>query len=336
MNTNRYTTYRFKTIALLTTIVTCSAISDYTFAADVSKESPAQLVGALHSAFGEHRARAVHAKGVILEGTFTPTLEGRNLSRALLFTNASVPVTVRFSDFTGIPDIPDTVGDANPRGFAVKFKLADGAGLDIVTHSFNGFPTATSDEFAQLLRAIGSSGPTATKPTTLDRFLDSHPIAKTFLTTQKPAPASFATLAYFGVNSFKFIDSANKSTFVRYRFVPSAGEQFLDAQALKSKGPNYLSEEIAIRVARAPLSFDWFAQISAPSDVIDNPSIAWPESRKLVKLGTIRVERMAPDAAAIDKATLFLPGRVPTGIEAADPMIALRNAAYPISFGARQ
>ena len=336
MNRIHYSSYRSKTIALLTTIVACSAASDYVLATEISRESPAQLVGALHSAFGEHHARAVHAKGVILEGTFTPTSEARNLSRALLFTNASVPVTVRFSSFTGIPDIPDTVGDANPRGFAVKFKLADSAGLDIVTHSFNGFPTATSDEFAQLLRAIGASGPTATKPTALDRFLGSHPIAKTFLTTQKPAPVSFATLAYFGVNSFKFIDSANKSTYVRYRFVPKAGEQFLDALALKSKGPNYLSEEIAMRVARAPLSFDWFAQISASSDVIDDPSIAWPENRKLVKLGTIRVERIAPDAVATDKATLFLPGRVPTGIEAADPMIALRNAAYPISFGARQ
>ena len=45
---------------------------------------------------------------------------------------------------------------------------------------------------------------------------------------------------------------------------------------------------------------------------------------------------MTADAAAADKALIFLPGSVPGGIEAADPMIALRNAAYPISFGERQ
>jgi catalase len=38
-------------------------------------ETPASMVGALHSAFGEHHARAVHAKGVILRGRFTPTAE---------------------------------------------------------------------------------------------------------------------------------------------------------------------------------------------------------------------------------------------------------------------
>ena len=316
---------------------TIACASTFTASAvEPARESPAQLVGALHSAFGEHHARAVHAKGVILEGKFTPTSEARKLSSAMLFTKSSVPVIIRFSSFTGIPDIPDTIEDANPRGFAVKFNLPDGAGLDIVTHSFNGFPTATADEFAQLLRAIGASGPKATKPTALDQFLGSHPIAKTFLTTQKPAPVSFATLPYFGVNSFKFIDSTNKSSYVRYRFVPKAREQYLDASALKSRDPNYLADEIATRVAKAPIVYEWYAQISATGDVIDDPSVAWPENRKLVKLGTLTIERMTFDAKATDKTTLFLPGSVPTGIEAADPMIALRNAAYPISFGERQ
>ncbi len=40
--------------------------------ADPAKETPLSMVNALHTAFGEHHARAVHTKGVILEGTFTP------------------------------------------------------------------------------------------------------------------------------------------------------------------------------------------------------------------------------------------------------------------------
>src|SRR3984957_8336681 len=164
-------------------------------------ETPASMVGALHSAFGDHHARAVHAKGTILEGSFAPTAQARDLSQATVFSSGTLPVTVRFSDFTGIPDIPDTIGDANPRGFAIKFHLPAGAELGLVTHSFNGFPTRTSDEFAQLLRAIGASGAGAAKPTVLDRFLGDHPVARTFLTTQKPAPVSFGTLSYFGVNA---------------------------------------------------------------------------------------------------------------------------------------
>jgi catalase len=322
-------------ITLLLSVAT-SAFGTPAMAADGAHESPAQMVDALHAAFGKHHARAVHAKGAILEGSFTPSPEARGLSKAPHLSGSTVPVTVRFSDFTGIPDIPDNIDDANPRGFAVKFRLADGSTTDIVTHSFNGFPTATADEFAQLLRAIGASGANASKPTALDHFLGSNPIAKTFLTSQKPAPVSYATLPYFGVNSFKFTNEQNKSIFVRYRFVPKAGEQFLAASDVKAKGSNYLAEEISTRVAKAPIVFDWFAQISSAEDAIANPSIAWPESRKLVKLGTISVTRMATDAVASDKTTLFLPGNLPLGIEPADPMIVIRSAAYPISFGERQ
>ncbi len=326
---------RARHIAALAAGIT-TGVSGLVSAAYGAQDSPAQMVDALHSAFGVHRARAVHAKGVILEGSFTPSPEARGRSKASLFAGPPVPVTVRFSDFTGIPDIPDTVDGANPRGFAVKFRLADASTTDIVTHGFNGFPTATADEFGQLLRAIGASGPNASRPTALDQFLGSHPIAKTFLTTQKPAPVSYATLTYFGVNSFKFTGAGNVPNFVRYRFVPKAGEQFLDAAALKTKGANYLTEEVAARVAKAPIVFDWFAQISGAGDAVADPSVAWPESRQLVKLGTISIARMAPDQASVDKATMFLPGNLPPGIEAADPMIAIRNGAYPISFGSRQ
>jgi catalase len=294
------------------------------------------MVDALHSAFGVHHARAVHAKGILLTGTFTPSADARGLSKAAVFSNGTIPVTVRFSDFTGIPDIPDTVGGANPRGFAIKFKLPGDASMDIVSHSFNGFPTATTNEFGYLLRAIGMSGPEATKPTDLDQFLATHPIAKTFLTTQKPAPASYGTLAYFGVNSFKFTSASGESQFVRYRFVPLAGEQFLDAADLKASGPNYLSEEIATRTAKGPIVYDWYAQISSVGDAIADPSVAWPENRRLVKLGTITIARVVADQPAVDRVTMFIPNNVPAGIEPADPMLAIRSAAYPISFAGRQ
>jgi catalase len=70
--------------------------------------------------------------------------------------------------------------------------------------------------------------------------------------------------------------------------------------------------------------------------VIDNPSAAWPEGRKLVKLGVIHITGMAPDPAATDHATVFLPLNVPDGVAAADPMLDIRQGAYPISFSQRQ
>jgi catalase len=245
-------------------------------------------------------------------------------------------VTARFSDFTGIPDIPDTTGAANPRGFAIKLRVPGGSTLDVVTHSFNGFPTRTSDEFAQLLRAIGTSGEGAPKPTDLDKFLAAHPIAVTFLTTQKPPPQSYATASYFGVNAFAFVDAKGRRHDIRYRFVPAAGEHWLDGAALKASGPDYLQTEIAGRVGSGKITFDWYAQVAQAGDVLDDPSVAWPESRRLVRLGTVTLTSVDADQARTDKALLFLPGQLPKGIEMDDPMIAMRNAAYPISFGARQ
>jgi catalase len=298
--------------------------------------APQQMVDALYSAFGDHRSRAVHAKGLMAVGTFEPTPGATDLSKASIFARGSLPILVRFSDFTGIPEIPDTTGDANPRGFAVKFELPDGSSADVVAHSFNGFPTSTSAEFRELLLAIGSSGAEATKPTALDSFLGSHPIAKTFLTTQKPPPESYATLSYFGVNAFEFTDAMGNRRFVRYRFVPAGGEAVLTPTRLSEMGPNYLQTELPERLAKSATDFVWYAQIAEASDVIGDPSIAWPEGRKQVKLGVIRIDRMAPDPVAIDKKTMFSPLNVPAGIAPADPMLEVRQQAYPLSFEHRQ
>ena len=129
--------------------------------------TPAQLVDALHAAFGDHHSRAVHAKGIILEGTFTPDKQAASISKAFHLQKKSSKVTVRFSDFTGIPNIPDNSGSANPRGLAIKFQMEDGTNTDIISHSFNGFPTTNSDQFRELLLAISTSGANAAKPTDL-------------------------------------------------------------------------------------------------------------------------------------------------------------------------
>ena len=298
--------------------------------------APQQMVDALYSAFGDHHSRAVHAKGIMAEGTFEPSPDAAKLTKASVFAHGTLPILVRFSDFTGIPEIPDTVGDANPRGFAMKFKLPDGSSTDVVTHSFNGFPTATAGEFRELLLAIGASGAGAAKPTALDTFLGAHPIAKTFLTTQKPPPESYATLSYFGVNAFAFTDAKGHQLFVRYRFVPVGGEAVLTLDRLAAMGPDYLQTELPARLARAPVAFVWYAQIAESSDAIGDPSIAWPEGRKLVKLGVLRIDHMTADPVAADKATMFMPLNVPDGITPADPMLGIRAGAYPLSFQHRQ
>jgi catalase len=302
-----------------------------------TKSTPQEMVDALHSAFGKHpNARAVHAKGLILEGTFTPAADAKRISKAPHLQSTTVRVTFRFSDFTGIPNIPDTVGASNPRGLSIKFHLPDGSSTDIVAHSFNGFPTATTDEFRQLLLAISKSAPDAAHPNAVEQFLATHPIAKTFLTTQKPPSVSYGTLSYFGVNAFKFTNAAGKTHFIRYQFIPEAGEQFLTPEQVKEAGPDYLSKEIAERVAKGPIKFKFYAQVAASGDKIEDPSIAWPDERKLVLLGVFTINKLSANTPVEDQTLTFNPGNLPAGIEIADQMLADRKALYPISVKERQ
>ena len=104
--------------------------------------------------FGLHPGfRPAHAKGILLGGTFTPAASAANLTRAQHITRPSTPVVARFSDTSGIPLIPDTDPNASPRGLAIRFQLAEHVHTDIVSHSTDGFPTHTGDEFLEFLRA---------------------------------------------------------------------------------------------------------------------------------------------------------------------------------------
>lgn len=58
-----------------------------------------------------------------------------------------------------------------------------------------------------VLNAVAASDPNAAKPSPVEQFLGSHPAAQKFVTTPKPAPVSFATQAFYGINAFKFTNA---------------------------------------------------------------------------------------------------------------------------------
>jgi catalase len=300
------------------------------------KSTPTDMVNTLNSVFGDHHARAIHAKGIVLEGTFTPDPAAKSVTKAIHLQNKTLPVVVRFSNFAGIPDIPDNHPLASPRGIAIKFKMAENRSTDIVAHSFNGFPTADTDQFRELLQALAASGPDAAKPTKLDTYLDSHPIAKNFLTSSKPAPVSYGTLPYYGVNTFRFVNADGKITYGRYRIVPVATAAYLTDEQTAKAAPGYLGDEIRQHVQREPIKFKLLLQIAEKGDKIEDPSIAWPESRRTVALGTLAITSIAADDDAKQKSLVFMPNNLVDGIEVEDQMVNARAGAYAVSFGRRQ
>src|SRR5262245_56982462 len=104
-----------------------------------------KVLAGFERVFGSHPAfRAVHAKGLMCRGAFTPSAESAQLTRAEHIARPSTPVVVRFSDFAGLPTVPDNdPAAASPRGMAVRFYLAEHVHTDIVAHSYNGFPVRT-------------------------------------------------------------------------------------------------------------------------------------------------------------------------------------------------
>jgi len=325
----------FLVILAVAVTISTGAFADDAASAAEARETPANMVQALHIAFGEHHARAVHTKGVMLEGTFTPSAEARSVTMAPIFGDATLPIIARFSLFAGVPDLPDNADGASPAGFAVKIKGKDGDDFDIELNQHNNFIVPTFDEFAIFLRAIGASGPSVPHPNPAEQFLAAHPGAAAFLES-RTYPISFAQATYFGINALKFTDAHGQAVFVRYRAVPRAGERYLTVGERRAQSASYLHDELAKRIAREPIVFDWFAQVAQRGDKIEDPSIAWPEDRRLIKLGTFTLTRSAADPDAAQKRLLFLPGKSHPGVEAADPMLVLRNVAYPISFAERQ
>src|SRR5882724_5271766 len=171
-----------------------------------------QVNGGIHPGF-----RFAHAKGLVLTGTFTPAAGAASISRAAHLRGAPVPITVRLSDGTGVPQINDENPNASPRGMAIRFTLPSGAFTDIVANSHNGFFVGTGEDFLALLKAIAATTPTSPHPSPVEQFLGAHPRALKVITDSKALPKSFATLAFYGNNAFVFVDSAGTKRAGRYQ-----------------------------------------------------------------------------------------------------------------------
>ena len=283
--------------------------------------------------FGLHPGfRPAHAKGVMLAGTFTPAPGADSLTRAPHIARQSTPVTVRFSNSTGLPLIPDNDPNANPRGLAIRFHLAEHVHTDIVSHSTDGFPTRTGQEFLEFLRAAASSDPSKPSPSPIEIFLGSHPKALAFVQTPKPTPSSFARESYFGVTAFRFINASGVSRYGRYRITPDAGDEHLDDATAKNKSANFLVDELTERIAKGPVSFQISVQVASDSDIVDDATVHWPEDRPSVKLGKLVLTNPVPDNAHEQKKIIFDPIPRVDGIEPSDdPLLELRAAVYLLS-----
>ena len=111
-------------------------------------------------------------------------------------------MTARLSDFAGIPTVADNDPQgAGPRGFAVRFHLAEHVHTDIIGHSVDNFPVRTAEGLVEFLNAVIATDPKGPHPNAIEQFLGAHPAALTFAQIPKPIPTSFAKESFFEVSA---------------------------------------------------------------------------------------------------------------------------------------
>lgn len=297
--------------------------------------TPEQAVDAANAYFGRHPGtRALHAKGVLLKGTFVAAPEAAELTRAGHMQGESIPVTARISNGAGNPHHPDYAPD--PRGLAVKFYLPDGGRTDIVAVSTPRFVTKTPDGFVELLQAQASGAAAAWKvPLVMAR----HPEALRGLPAIAPTlrpPSSYAVIPYYGIHAFKWIDASGGERFVRYRWLPEASGPRLSPLAARKQARDYLSAELLERLAREPVRFTLEVQLAAAGDPVEDPSAPLPRSRRRVRVGTLSLTELDLGREVGDDVLVFDPTRVTDGIELSDdPVLRFRPAAYSVSVARR-
>ena len=277
--------------------------------------------GGVHPGF-----RPAHAKGILLKGTFTPSSEAASLTRAPHLHRNSTPVTARLSDFAGIPTVADNDPQgAGPRGFAVRFHLAEHVHTDIIGHSVDNFPVRTAEGLVEFLNAVIATDPKGPHPNAIEQFLGAHPAALTFVQIPKPIPTSFAKESFFAVSAFRFTNTDGMSRYGRYRVLPAAGTEYLDETAAAARSPNFLFEEIRERIGKEPVRFRVAVQLAQDGDIIDDATVRWPEQRTQLAFGEISLQEIAANNASEQQHIIFDPIPRVDGIEASvDPLFEPR------------
>lgn len=297
-----------------------------------------QVVATMEALFGVTPGeRRNHTKGTCAAGEFVGRSEAKQVTRSALFSGAPIPVVARFSMPGGNPKVPDTA--RSPRGLALEFRLPDGKLHHMTMLSVPVFGAASPQTFLDDLQSrLPDPATGKPDPQRIAAFRASHPDTKPlaeFLAKNNP-PAGYATVGYFGIHTFRFVDSADRATLVRFRFVPQDGEKRLTDDELKTLPANFLEAGLIERVRSAPARWDLLLSIGQPGDVEDDPTVQWPGDRRELAVGTLSIASAAAQPGAACEKVNFDPLVMADGIEPTkDPVLLFRSPAYAQSFGRR-
>jgi catalase len=327
-----------KTLAYLATTILSIGASGFGSNFALADPDPISMVNQFELTGGKFEGfRRSGAKGVCASGEFVGSPEGKNISSASAFSGKPIPVIVRFSVGGGNPKAADNA--KTQRNLALQFNLPNNEFWQMGNISAPVFGAATPEQLFGRLQSLQADPITKTAdPAKVKAFAEANPAVllqgKYF--ASKPVPASYASTNYWGVHGFGFTNANNEKVWGKWVFEPVNGVQTLSDEDAKSKGPNFLFDELRQRVAAGKASFNFNLEIAQPGDVLDNATIPLPEGRKKITLGVLKIVSLSADSTGPCLNITFDPNIMPKGVEGApDPMLRARTAPYAISLGRR-
>ncbi len=291
--------------------------------------------------------RIVHARGSAAHGYFECYEPLTHLTRASIFAEAGkrTPVFVRFSTVAGERGSTDTARDV--RGFAVKFYTDEG-NWDLVGNNIPVFFIQDAMKFPDLVHAVkpephhGMPQAASAHDTFWD-FVSLMPESTHMLMwvmSDRAIPRSYRMMQGFGVHTFRFVNEAGESRFVKFHWNPVAGTHSLawdEAVKISGADPDFHRRDLweAIEAGAYPeweLGVQVFTEAEADRftfDILDPTKIVPEELVPVQPIGRMVLNRNPDNFFAETEQVAFCAAHIVPGLDFTnDPLLAGRIHSY--------
>jgi catalase len=291
--------------------------------------------------------RIVHARATGVHGFFelTASLEQYTTARILTEVGEKTPVFTRISTVAGGAGSVDTPRDV--RGFAVKFYTKEG-NWDLVGNNIPVFFIQDAIKFPDLVHAVKMEPDrgfpqSATAHDTFWDFISLTPESMhmvMWIMSDRTIPRSLRMIEGFGVHSFRLINAAGESTFVKFHWRPKLGLQStIWDETVKISGADQDFHRRDMFDAIAAGNFpEWefavqlFTQEQAdsfPFDHLDATKLIPEELVPLKVIGRMVLDRWPNNFFAETEQVAYCPANIVPGIDFSnDPLLQGRLFSY--------
>jgi len=291
--------------------------------------------------------RIVHARGTAAHGYFelTHSLEKYTSAKILTEVGEKTALFTRISTVAGGSGSVDTPRDV--RGFAVKFYTKEG-NWDLVGNSIPVFFIQDAIKFPDLVHAVKMEPDrgfpqSATAHDTFWDFISLTPESMhmvMWIMSDRTLPRSLRMIEGFGVHSFRLLNAAGDSTFVKFHWRPKLGLQSTiwdETVKIAGADPDFHRRDLfdAIAAGNFPeweLSVQLFTEQDAeafPFDHLDATKLIPEELVPLQPVGRMVLDRWPDNFFAETEQVAFCPSHLVPGIDFSnDPLLQGRLFSY--------